>query len=80
MLSHLALLVLYAFLVGVFFAFLWRHERRARLRLFLQIFLSMVVGALLVAWLMYAVPSGPPVPFPTDDAPTADRPAADPRP
>lgn len=64
MLSHFGLLVLYAFLVSVFFAFLWRQGRPARVRLFLQLFLSLVLGALLVAWLMYFVPSGPPEPFP----------------
>lgn len=64
MLSHFGLMVLYAFLVSVFFAFLWRHGWRARLRMFLQVFLSLVLGGLLVAWLMYGVPGGPPEPFP----------------
>ena len=62
--SHTLMMILYALLVGVFFSFLWRRGRRAQVRLFLQIFLSMVVGGILFAWLMYALPSGPPVPFP----------------
>jgi hypothetical protein len=62
--SHFLLMVLYALLVGVFFAALWRSERRDRIKLFLQIFLGMVVGGLLVAWLMYPFPSGPPAPLP----------------
>lgn len=62
--SHTLLMVLYALLVSWFFALLWRRGRQAQLRLFLQIFLSMVVGGVLFAWLMYPFPSGPPTPFP----------------
>ena len=62
--SHFLLMVLYALLVSVFFAALWRRERRDQLILFLQLFLGMVVGGLLVAWLMYPFPAGPPAPIP----------------
>jgi uncharacterized membrane protein YfcA len=62
--SHFLLLVLYALLVSVFFALLWRSEKRERVRLFLQIFVGMVAGALIVAWLMYPFPPGPPAPIP----------------
>lgn len=62
--SHFLLLVLYALLVSVFFALLWRSEKRERVRLFLQIFFGMVGGALIVAWLMYPFPPGPPAPIP----------------
>ena len=62
--SHFGLMVLYALLVSVFFALLWRRERKERLRMFAQVFLSMVGGGVLVAWLLYLVPPGPPVPFP----------------
>lgn len=64
MLSHFLLMVLYALLVSLFFALLWRRGRREQIRLFLQIFLGMVGGGLLVAWLMYPFPSGPPAPIP----------------
>lgn len=57
-------MVLYAFLVGAFFALLWRTEAKERIKLFLQIFLGMVGGGLLLAWLMYPFPSGPPAPLP----------------
>lgn len=62
--SHLLLMALYAGLVSLFFALLWRRTRPARVKLFLQIFLGMVGGALLLAWLMYPFPAGPPAPFP----------------
>ncbi len=64
MLSHFLLMVLYALIVSLFFTFLWRRERKEQIRLFLQIFIGMVGGGLLVAWLMYPFPSGPPAPIP----------------
>jgi hypothetical protein len=64
MLSHFFLMVFYALLVSIFFAVLWRRSRREQIVLFLQLFLGMVGGGLLVAWLMYPFPSGPPSPIP----------------
>lgn len=64
MLSHFFLMVTYALLVSLFFCLLWRRKRREQIVLFLQIFLGMVGGGLLVAWLMYPFPSGPPAPIP----------------
>ena len=64
MLSHFFLMVLYALIVSVFFTLLWRRGRREQLMLFLQLFLGMVGGGLLVAWLMFPFPSGPPAPLP----------------
>ncbi len=62
--DHFLLLVVYALLVSLFFTLLWRRERRERARLFLQLLLGLVGGALLLAWLMYPFPSGPPAPIP----------------
>ena len=64
MLSHFFLMVLYALVVSLFFTLLWRRERKEQVRLFLQLFLGMVGGGLLVAWLMYPFPQGPPAPLP----------------
>jgi cytochrome bd-type quinol oxidase subunit 2 len=63
-LSHFLLMVVYALLVSLFFTALWRRERREQVVLFLQLFLGMVGGGLLAAWLMYPFPSGPPAPIP----------------
>ena len=63
-LSHFLLMVVYALLVSVFFTALWRRERREQAVLFLQLFLGMVGGGLLAAWLMYPFPAGPPAPIP----------------
>lgn len=62
--SHFFLMVLYSLVVSVFFTLLWRRERKEQIRLFLQLFLGMVGGGLLVAWLMYPFPQGPPAPLP----------------
>lgn len=62
--SHFGLMALYALLVSLFFAVLWRREKRDQIRLFLQLFLGLVGGALVLGWLMYPFPSGPPTPFP----------------
>jgi cytochrome bd-type quinol oxidase subunit 2 len=64
MLSHFLLMVVYALIVSLFFTLLWRRDRNEQIKLFLQIFLGMVGGGLLVAWLMYPFPSGPPAPIP----------------
>jgi hypothetical protein len=57
-------MVVFALIVSLFFAVLWRRERRDQVILFLQLFFGMVVGGLLIAWLMYPFPSGPPAPIP----------------
>jgi uncharacterized membrane protein YfcA len=62
--SHFFLMVVYALIVSLFFTLLWRKERKERIKLFLQLFLGMVGGGLLVAYLMYPFPPGPPAPIP----------------
>ena len=62
--SHFLLMVLYSALVSVFFAALWRRRLRDRVVLFLQLFFGMVGVGLLLAWLMYPFPAGPPAPIP----------------
>lgn len=62
--SHFFLMVLFALGLSVFFSVLWRRRFRDQVKLFLQLFVGMVGGGLLVAWLMYPFPSGPPAPPP----------------
>lgn len=64
MISHLLYMVLYALIVSLFFALLWRRGRRGRIVLFCQIFFGLVGGAIALAWLMYFFPGGPPIAFP----------------
>lgn len=54
--DHFVLLVWHAFLVAVFFAFLWRSDSRGRRALFFKTFLIMVGGAIVLGWLMFPFP------------------------
>lgn len=54
--SHFLHMVLYSSLVAVFFAVLMRQTLRDRLRLGAMIWLAMVGGALILAYLMYPFP------------------------
>jgi hypothetical protein len=57
-------MTLYAAMLGVFFAALWRRDARAQLKLFSQIFASLMLGAIALGWLLYFLPTGPPAPIP----------------
>jgi hypothetical protein len=54
--DHLVLMLWHAFLVALFFAFLWRASASGRRKLFLKTFLIMVVGSTLLGWLMFPFP------------------------
>ena len=54
--SHLVLMFIYAVTTGVYFALLWKHTRRERIRFFLFVFCSLFFGGIALAWLMYPFP------------------------
>ena len=54
--DHFLLMVWHAFLVSVFFAFLWRPDGPSRRRLFLKMFGILVAGAIALGWLMFPFP------------------------
>ena len=54
--SHMVLMFLYALLLGLFFALLWKHERRDRIRTFLIIFCALFFGGIALGWLMFPFP------------------------
>lgn len=54
--SHFLHMLLYATIVATFFATLVRRERRDRLRFGGLLWLAMVGGALVLAWLMAPYP------------------------
>ena len=63
--SHFGLMAAYAGLVSLFFVpCSGSVSGNERVRLFLQLFLGMMGGALILAWLMYMLPSAPPAPIP----------------
>jgi hypothetical protein len=55
--DHFLIMTVYALLVSAFFALLWRNESRERWKLFGVLLVSLVLGGLAVAWLMYPFPS-----------------------
>lgn len=54
--THFALMLLYSGATALFFALLWRSERRDRIRLFTLIFCSLLFGAMALGWAMYPHP------------------------
>jgi len=54
--SHMVLMFIYATVLGIFFALLWRQERPERIRLFVIIFCSLFFGGILIGWLMFPAP------------------------
>lgn len=58
------LMFVHALILGLFFAFLWKEERQARLRLFFQVFLGLFLGGIALGWLMYWFPTKAPGPLP----------------
>jgi uncharacterized membrane protein YfcA len=54
--DHFLIMTLYAVLASAFFALLWRRERRERWKLFGTLMVSLVLGGLAAAWLMYPFP------------------------
>jgi hypothetical protein len=52
----MVLMFIYAAMLAIFFALLWRHEKRERLRLGLIIFCSLFLGGIILGWLMFPAP------------------------
>jgi cytochrome bd-type quinol oxidase subunit 2 len=53
---HIGLMFFYAVATGVFFALLWREDRREQIRTFVTIFCALFFGGIAVGWLMYPFP------------------------
>ena len=54
--NHVVLMFMYAVMVGIFFALLWKNSRRERIRFFFLVFISLFVGGIALAWAMYPFP------------------------
>lgn len=54
--DHFTLMLLHALLIAVFFSFLWKPERRERVRYFWKVLAILVLGAVAVGWLMFPFP------------------------
>jgi cytochrome bd-type quinol oxidase subunit 2 len=53
---HIVLMFVYAVATALFFALLWKEERRDRIRTFLTIFCALFLGGIALGWLMYPFP------------------------
>jgi len=54
--NHMVLMFLYAVATALFFALLWKDERRARIRTFVVIFCALFLGGIALGWVMYFAP------------------------
>ncbi|MCZ6650506.1 MAG: hypothetical protein O7F11_07115 [Acidobacteria bacterium] len=54
--SHFMVMALHSLLVATFFAFLTRDRAVGRIRVFVFLFVGMMVGAMALAWVMYPYP------------------------
>lgn len=54
--THVVLMFLYAIATALFFALLWKEERRDRMRMFVIVFCSLFFGGIVVGWAMYPFP------------------------
>ena len=54
--SHFFLMFVYALATALFFTLLWKSERREQIRFFLFVFLSLFLGGIALAWVMFPFP------------------------
>lgn len=54
--SHIVLMFAYAIATATFFTFLWKEEKRERIKFFLIVFCSLFFGGIALSWLMYPFP------------------------
>ena len=54
--NHIVLMFLYAVATALFFALLWKEGRQERIRFFAVVFVSLFIGGIALAWLMYPFP------------------------
>ncbi|HEY2829976.1 MAG TPA: hypothetical protein VGJ88_07640 [Thermoanaerobaculia bacterium] len=54
--SHIVLMLIYAVATALFFTLLWKSGRTERLRFFFFVFLSLFLGGIVLAWVMFPFP------------------------
>ena len=54
--NHIVLMLIYAVATGVFFALLWKNNRRDRIIFFAKVFVGLFIGGIALAWVMYYFP------------------------
>ena len=54
--NHIVLMFLYAVATGIYFALLWKEDRKEQIKFFLLIFCSLFFGGIVLAWVMFPFP------------------------
>jgi len=54
--NHIVLMFIYAAGTALYFALLWKKERRDRIVFFVKVFFGLFLGGIALAWLMYYAP------------------------
>jgi cytochrome bd-type quinol oxidase subunit 2 len=54
--SHVVLMFAYAVATALFFTLLWKSGRREQIRFFFLVFVSLFLGGIALAWLMFPFP------------------------
>lgn len=54
--NHIVLMFIYAVATALFFALLWKQERRDQIRFFVIVVLALFFGGIALAWTMFPFP------------------------
>ncbi len=54
--NHVVLMFIYALATALFFALLWKEEKRDRIRFFVAVFSALFLGGIILGWMMYPFP------------------------
>ena len=54
--NHIILMFLYAIATSLFFALLWKEDKRERIRFFILVFVALFLGGIALGWVMYPFP------------------------
>lgn len=54
--NHIVLMFLYALLVALFFALLWKDTKQERIRFVVLVFCALFFGGIALGWLMFPFP------------------------
>lgn len=55
--NHIVLMVIYAAVTALFFALLWKSERKERIIFIVKVFVALVIGGIALAWAMFPFPN-----------------------
>jgi len=54
--NHIVLMFIYALATALYFALLWKNDKRDRIIFFVKVFVGLFIGGIALAWVMYPFP------------------------